>query len=143
MTSIITLHLDEQTSCGDTFSSFLQHHAEERPDLMRNDLFRAGTHYGSESDQKDAKNLIRLMKEQMGIHRHVLCTGHHRLTTWSLLALREAPQIPEFHSSPIQMCSFFVGHSSQMSFTLDHAGPLADAHVQPTMRRTRRRSERL
>ena len=88
-------------------------------------LFHAGTHHGSNSDQKAAKNLIRIMKEQMGIQRHAVCTGHHRLNTWSLLALREAPQIPGFHRSVLHMCNLFAGLSTQFavlsSFSLDPA----------------------
>ena len=49
----------------------------------------------------------------MGIHRHTVCTGHIRFNTWSLFALREAPQIPGFQSSSIQMCNFYAGLSSQ------------------------------
>ena len=40
------------------------------------------------------------MREHLGIHRHALCTGHLRLTTWSLLALREAPSMPGFPQQP-------------------------------------------
>ena len=117
--------LGRQTSGGDSFPSLLQRHAEERPDLVWINLFCAGTHHGSNSDKKAAIRLIRLMREQMGIQRHVVCTGHRRLNTWSLLALREAPQIPGFHHSAIQMCNFFAGLSSQFavlsSFPLDPA----------------------
>ena len=31
---------------------------------------------------------------------HAVCTGHHRLTAWSLLALREAPSLPGCSQHP-------------------------------------------